>query len=103
MTRLVVRNLERGVRCVKVERENLQDVYSQLFDLIGQEAMLKVYSAYRGQQLTLPMRMYAGDKVAKSVRKQFDGHNSAALMHKYDYSQRWINKAISQIDDVENQ
>lgn len=82
-----------------VEKENLQEIYLQLFDLIGEEAMMKVYEAYHGQQLTLPMRLYAGDKVAKAVRKQYTGHNSGELMHKYDYSQRWIKKVISQKDD----
>lgn len=81
---------------MKIERENLQDIYLQLFDLIGEEAMMKVYTAYHGQQLTLPMRLYAGDKVAKAVRQQYTGNNSGELMHKYDYSQRWIKKVISQ-------
>ncbi|WP_226789498.1 Mor transcription activator family protein [Latilactobacillus graminis] len=63
---------------------------------MGEEAMLKLFTVYRGQLLTLPMRMYAGEKVAKSVKKQFNGHNTAELMHKYDYSQRWISKAIGQ-------
>lgn len=86
---------------MEVEKENLQDVYLQLFDLIGEEAMMKVYTAYHGQQLTLPMRLYAGDKVARAVRRQYDGSNSGELMHKYDYSQRWIKKAISQRDEQE--
>lgn len=74
--------------------ELLQETYSQLYELLGEELTLKIYELYRGQQVSFPMRLYNRDKVAQQVLAEYDGHNISQLTKKYDYSQRWVRQII---------
>ncbi|NLR31013.1 Mor transcription activator family protein [Levilactobacillus tujiorum] len=81
---------------MKVREELLQESYAQLYALVGEELMLKIFDLYRGQQVSFPMRLYNRDKVAQQIVAEYDGHNMAQLTRKYDYSQRWVRQMIQQ-------
>ena len=72
----------------------LQESYAQLYEVVGEDLLLKLYDLYRGQQISFPMRLYNRDKVAQQIVAEYDGHNMAALTRKYDYSQRWVRQMI---------
>lgn len=40
------------------EAEALSDTYLELFELIGRNAMLKLYTHFRGDKIDCPMRLY---------------------------------------------
>ncbi|WP_341779199.1 Mor transcription activator family protein [Levilactobacillus sp. HBUAS70063] len=79
---------------MKVRVDLLQDSYAQLYEVVGEELMVKIYNLYRGQQVSFPMRLYNRDKVAQQIVAEYDGHNMAELTRKYDYSQRWVRQMI---------
>lgn len=75
-----------------ITEEALQPVYKEFVELIGVEAMIKIFEYYRGSQLLLPAHLYDRIAVRTQILKQYDGHNEAELVRKYGYSQRWVAK-----------
>lgn len=77
-----------------VDQGALHPFYEEVNDLIGTEAMLKLFTAYRGMQLTIPAHLYDRKRAAQRVRQRYDGHNARDLARQYGYSQRWVVKVI---------
>ena len=50
------------------EAEALNDIYLELFELIGRDAMLKLFTHYHGDKIDLPMRLYRPEYIADPVR-----------------------------------
>jgi len=42
-----------------IKCEYLNGAYSELANLLGIEAVLKIHSAYRGQQITFPVQLFS--------------------------------------------
>ncbi|KRN28226.1 hypothetical protein IV38_GL001680 [Lactobacillus selangorensis] len=78
-----------------MDKDLLQESYAQIYDLLGEEAMQKVFELYRGRQISFPMRLYDRNKVMHRILKEYNGHNISELTHKYNYSQRWIRQVIN--------
>ena len=38
-----------------MDKNILNEVYKELYDAIGEEAMLRVYNLFRGQQISFPI------------------------------------------------
>lgn len=81
-----------------IEKELLNIFYKELLELIGEEAMLIFYNSYQGLTLTIPMKLYSGEKIAKKLAtiQTIDLHTKQKLARKYDYSQRQIERLIRQ-------
>lgn len=79
---------------MKLEYEVLHPFYKTLYDLVGQENMLKIYDEYRGMQISVPMKLYDRNLAAEKIRKEYDGTNLAELTKRYGYSQRWGSNLI---------
>ena len=43
---------------METEKELYNDIYKELNDLVGLDAMLKIYLTFKGQQITLPLRLW---------------------------------------------
>jgi len=82
------------------EEELYNDIYREINDLVGLDAMLKIYLHFKGQQLTFPMRLYDSHLIQKNVISEFDGTNIKELAIKYDYSEQTIRRMIR--DSVED-
>ncbi|MBS0948473.1 Mor transcription activator family protein [Levilactobacillus brevis] len=78
----------------KVEIEALHQFYKTLSELVGTEAMLRIYQQYRGTQLNIPIHLYDRKVAARRVIKEFDGNNQMELSRKYGYSQKWVYKVL---------
>ncbi len=60
ITKIIWNNEKNEVlRCKNIKPEQLQNVYAELCSIIGVEATLKLYSSYKGQQVSFPQRLYA--------------------------------------------
>lgn len=46
------------------EGEALNDIYLELYELIGKEGMLKLFKYFRGDKIDCPMRLYRPEFVA---------------------------------------
>lgn len=78
-----------------IKPEQLQNVYAELCSIIGVEATLKLYSAYKGQQVSFPQRLYAKEFVVNQIVEDYNnGKSVAEISKKYSYSTRWVNTII---------
>lgn len=82
----------------KLDIEALHPFYQGLDELIGTEAMAKVFNAYRGLQLTMPTHLYDRQRAAQRVVARYNGHNAQALARQYGYSQRWVIKCVREAE-----
>lgn len=73
----------------------LHQSYKRLSELIGVDAMLKVYNEYRGTQFQYPMRLYDRIAVSKLVDEEYNGTNLKELSRQYGYSQRWMKAQLN--------
>lgn len=73
-----------------IEIEGLNDIYKELYELIGIENTLKLYEQYKGFQISFPTRLYDKDYVREVIRKEFNGTNAHIFARRFGYSERWI-------------
>lgn len=55
-----------------MDKNILNEVYKELYDAIGEEAMLRVYNLFRGQQINFPMRLYDPKLLSKAIVSSHD-------------------------------
>ena len=79
-----------------IKCEYLNGAYSELANLLGIEAVLKIHSAYRGQQITFPVNFFTTEFIASRIAAEYDGKNIRQLATKYGYSEKWIRKMIKE-------
>lgn len=72
----------------------LHPSYKALWDLLGEDDMLKVYDQFRGTQLQLPMKLYDRVKLEKFLNDKSDKKDVRELSNIYGFSPRWIKKHI---------
>lgn len=63
----------------KLDIGALHNFYHGLSDLVGPEAMMKIYEQYKGTQLSVPVHLYDRDLAAQRVVREFNGHNQQDL------------------------
>lgn len=80
----------------KLKSEHLNGAYSELAELIGIDAVLKIHSTYRGTQIFFPVELYSKDFIAKQIVTDFNGHNIRQLAIKYGYTEKWIRKILKE-------
>jgi len=71
-------------------------VYSEIANLLGEEAAIQIHKAYRGQQLTFPVHLYSKEYLVDKIVKEYDGKNIKQLATKYGYSEKWVRNIIKE-------
>ena len=84
----------------KLKCEYLNGVYNDIANLLGIDAALKIHAAYRGQQITFPVRFFTKDYIAAQIVNEYNGHNAKQLATKFGYSEKWIRKILK--DHIDN-
>ena len=79
---------------MNIDYDVLHPFYKTLYDLVGQENMLKIYDEYRGMQISVPMKLYDRTLAAEKIRKEYDGTNLAELTKRYGLSTLFRTKII---------
>lgn len=88
-----------------LEKENIQydllhTTYQTIYDLVGEEGLMKFYHEFRGTQVSSPMKLYDNKKLGKYLGTlNGKSANAKKLSQDYGFSQRWIRKAISKGTD----
>ena len=72
------------------EAEALNDIYLELFELIGREATLKLFKYYRGDKVDLPMRLYRLEFIADIAKGVPDRRERAKIARAAGYSAKAI-------------
>lgn len=69
----------------------LQPIYRDLYDLLGEVELLKVFEYYRGAQVTFPVHLYQRTLVSQAVaQREVQTNDYQTLARYYGYSERWI-------------
>ena len=76
---------------------NLNGVYNDFANLLGMEAVLKIHTTFRGQQISFPVELFSKDFIKKQISEEYNGHNIKLLATKYGYSEKWIRKIINDV------
>lgn len=79
---------------MEAESAMYSGVYREISDLLGLDAMLKMYLHFKGQQVSFPIRLYNPHMIQQSVIREFDGTNLRELAVKYEYSEKTIRRML---------
>lgn len=82
------------------EYEEVKDwnlVYQELCQIIGKKHTLEIFHAYKGIQITLPMRLISANKLKLVLEREYQKSSSKELARIYGYSERHINRVINEI------
>ena len=78
----------------KIKCEYLNGTYSELANLLGVEAVLKLHASYRGQQITFPVQLFSKEYTVSQIVSEYNGYNVKQLATKFGYSEKWIRKIL---------
>lgn len=77
------------------EAEALNDSYLELFELLGRDAMLKLFTHYHGDKIDCPMRLYRPEFIADLAKNEPDRRERAKIARAGGYSARVIEGLLS--------
>lgn len=80
----------------KIKVECLNSAYSDLANLLGIDAVLKIHSEYRGQQIFFPMELFSKEFIKQQIIDEYDGRNVKQLATKYGYTEKWVKKILKE-------
>lgn len=72
------------------ESEALNDSYLELFELLGRDAMLKIFTHFHGDKIDCPMRLYRPEFIADLAKGESDRRERAKIARAGGYSARVI-------------
>lgn len=70
------------------------EIYQQLFEIVGLELSLKLFDELRGLQINFPTRLISSKNIGAIVLDHYNGTNLKQLAHKLDYSERHLRRLI---------
>jgi hypothetical protein len=77
------------------ESEALNDIYLELFELIGRDAMLKLFKHFRGDKIDLQMRLYRPEFIADIAKNVSDRRERAKIARAGGYTAKAIETMLS--------
>ena len=72
----------------------LSEVYREIAELVGYDNAIVIYTHFKGQQITFPVKLFNSEYIIEVLKKQYDGTNAKKLARTYGYSERWIKELI---------
>lgn len=86
----------------KIKGEYLNGAYSELASILGMDAVLKLHSTYRGQQVFYPVELFSKEFIKQQIVDEYNGYNVKQLATKYGYTEKWIKKILKEHIDEDN-
>ncbi len=87
----------------KIKDEYLNGAYSELASTIGIDAVLKIFSKYRGTSIFFPVELFSREFISSRIVNEYNGKNIKQLAVKYGYTEKWIRKILKdQIGNSKN-
>jgi hypothetical protein len=77
------------------EADALNDSYLELFELIGRDAMLKLFKHFRGDKIDCPMRLYRPEFIADLAKHMPDRRERAKIARAGGYSAKVIESILN--------
>lgn len=79
------------------EYEALNEFYKNLINLVGLECSTVLYTHFRGQQISFPIRLFSTDYIKKTLVEMGDDCDIKKLSRELGCSERWIIKLAKDI------
>ena len=76
------------------ESEALNDSYLELFELIGRDAMLKLFKYFRGDKIDCPMKLYRPEFIADLAKQTTDRRERAKIARAGGYTVKFIESVL---------
>ena len=76
------------------EEKALTDRYFELYELLGAEAMMKLYDHYHGDKIDCPMKLYRAEYVADLAAQEKDRRKRAEIARAGGYALKFIESLI---------
>ena len=83
------------------EAEALNDSYLELFELIGRDAMLKLFTHFHGDKIDCPMRLYRPEFIADLAKQTTDRRERAKIARAAGYTVKFIEGMLRKRRDEE--
>lgn len=83
------------------EGEALNDMYLELYELIGRDGMLKLFKYFRGDKIDCPMRLYRPEFVADLAKQTTDRRERAKIARAAGYTVKFIEGMLRKRRDEE--
>jgi hypothetical protein len=83
------------------EGEALNDIYLELYELIGRDGMLKLFKYFRGDKIDCPMRLYRPEFVADLAKQTTDRRERAKIARAAGYTVKFIEGMLRKRRDEE--
>ncbi|AJO75226.1 hypothetical protein ACPZ2A_12555 [Lactiplantibacillus plantarum] len=78
-----------------LDYEMLHPFYRDFYQLLGSKYLKILYMAFHGIKIEFPPYLYDADLVARTVLKQYNGHNKKQLILRYGYGKDWIDDVLN--------
>ena len=72
------------------EAEALNDSYLELYELIGRDAMLKLFKYFHGDKIDCPIRLYRPEFIADLAKQTNDRRERAKIARAGGYTVKFI-------------
>lgn len=76
------------------EADALNDSYLELFEIIGRDAMLKLFKHYHGDKIECPMRLYRPEFIADLAKNEANKRERAKIARAGGYSSAVIERLL---------
>ena len=74
--------------------EKYNAIYAELYNLIGEENMKKVFEDFGGMQVSFPSRLYTKEYISNQIKERYDGCNGRELAREFGYTAKYFNQLI---------
>ena len=78
----------------ELKAEQLNGIYAELAELLGFDAVHKLFCRYRGCQLSFPVSLFNKAYIHNRILKAYNGSNIRELAAEYGYSEKWIRQLV---------
>ena len=72
------------------EGEALNDIYLEIYELIGRDGILKLFKYFRGDKIDCPMRLYRPEFIADLAKQTTDRWKRAKIARAAGYTVKFI-------------
>lgn len=78
----------------KKETENLNSVYMEISNQLGENVAKAIYELFKGQQICFPLHFYTKEAIYMKIREEYNGSNIRHLAKKYGYSEKTVRRIL---------
>lgn len=80
----------------QLKREGFMSVYKEIAEIIGDEKTYELYQGMKGQQITLPKKLYSTEFIISEILTNSEGVNIRKIALEYDYTEKYLRQLIKQ-------